>query len=232
MWTDYCAKCYYAVVSEATSFDFLRKNPVTAAALLLMGLVYLGQLAMAGSAATGAAFTVIPGLSKEVFVMLSPWLHSSHPHLLNNAIMFALLGGWAERRVGSDQFIQGVVLAGYLTNLVPYIVDFGGLGVGASGITNALWTLFALTQIHVYNQIVQMESVNYGKAIYRLGLFMLGVLFILKSVGEFFGYLAPPSGTATGAHLLGVAMGLVWFLYRRAGTPYRIGSSDIGRERG
>lgn len=191
-------------------------NPATVAVLILMGSVYLGQLYLAGSTTSEAAFTVIPELPTPMYVMLSPWLHSSHIHILENTLAFALLGGWTERQVGSTQFTFGILAAGYLTNLVPALVGFGGFGVGASGITNTLWGLFTLTQIYLYHRIVQMDPINYWRALYRLSLFTFGLLFVLQSTGEFMGYLTPPPGSATGVHLLGVVLGLVWFLYRRA----------------
>lgn len=190
-----------------------RRNPATLGFITLIFTVYFGQLYLVGSTASSAAFTVIPNLPSGVYVAMAPWLHSSHSHILWNALFFAMLGYWAERWVGSPQFIIGAAAAGYLTNLVPSMIGFGGLGVGASGLTNALWGLFTFTQITLFYYVTQEDDVDYRMVVYRLSLFTVGLLFILKSVGEFLGYLTPIEDSASGAHLFGVVLGGVWFLY-------------------
>ena len=48
----------------------------------------------------------------------------------------------------------------------------------------------------------------------HFGSAIVGLLFILRSIAEFVGYIDPAPGTATGTHVLGVTFGLAWFLYR------------------
>lgn len=209
------------VVSEVTSLRFLRKNPATVSFLVLMGSIYLGQLYLAGSAAPEAAYTAIAELSNRAFVVLAPWLHSYHAHIVMNGFLFAIFGAWTERRVGSAQFAVVTCVAGYVTNFTPFIIGFGDLSVGASGITNALLAFFTLTQGYLYGQTVQASPIDYRMAMYRVALLLVGSLFVGQSIGEFFGYFTPTPGSAAGTHLVGVGLGLVWFLYRRAGPSVR-----------
>lgn len=192
----------------------LCRYPATIAVLSLMVVIYAGQLFIAGSLQDDTAYTVANSLSTGVYVALTPWLHSSHKHILENAGIFIILGLWTERRVGSIPFLGIVLFAGYLTNLAPAILGFGGPGLGASGITNALWAYFTGVQIVKYQQVIQRESQPIRHAIQPLVLSFVGLLFVIRSIAEFTGYISPPSGTATGAHFLGVVLGFGWLAYR------------------
>lgn len=177
-----------------------------------MSLVYTGQLILAGSLRSGAAYEIANTLSTTTYLALNPWLHSYHLHLVENAVVFAILGLWAERRIDSFQFGLFVVVTGYVTNLVPPVLG-DGFGVGASGITNALWAYFTAMQLSAYQSEMQRESLELQRAGIHLFLSFIGLIFVLRSIAEFSGFVSSPAGTATGSHLLGVMLGFGWFAY-------------------
>lgn len=177
-------------------------------------MVYTGQLVATGTLKNAAAYTVATSLSTRTYLLLNPWLHASHQHIVENAIIFAILGGWTEKRIGSVPLMIAVLVTGYLTNLSPAILGFGGLGIGASGITNALWAHFTVVQFFRYADVIQDDSRSLRKAAFRLALAAVGLLFVLRSVAEFYGYIQPSSGDAAGAHLLGVVLGFLMFTIR------------------
>lgn len=180
-----------------------------------MFVAYAGQLVLAGSLRSGAAYEAVFTLPRMGYTTLNPWLHSKHGHLLENAIVFALLGYWTEKRVGSQQFVVAVLATGYLTNLIPPVFGFGGLGLGASGITNALWANFTIGQFVAFQDAIQEDSPVVHQLILHWGLLFVGLLFVLRSIAEFFGLIPHSPGTAIGAHVLGVALGIGWFICRR-----------------
>lgn len=192
----------------------LRSSSATLILLLLIALTYIGQLVVAGRVTGDGAYTVARSLSTEAYIVLAPWLHSTHQHVAENVLVFVLLGIWTERRVGSFQFLVVVLATGYLTNLGPAVLGFGGLSVGASGITNALWANFTASKFHEYNASVQENVLDLRRVTLNVALGVVGLFFVLRSVAEFIGYLSASSGTATGAHLFGVVIGFAWFGYQ------------------
>jgi membrane associated rhomboid family serine protease len=192
----------------------VRTYPVTLAVLGLLGTVYAGQLLLAGSLDSGAAYGMANDLSSRSYLLFNPWIHSTHNHLLQNTIFFSILGWWTEQRINSLHFWIVVMATGYLTNLAPAMLGLGGFGIGASGITNALWAHFTAVQLSAYQKAVQKRNVEVRRVVGRLFFFFIGLVFVLKSAAEYFGYVTPPVGAATGAHLLGILIGFGWFTYR------------------
>jgi hypothetical protein len=184
---------------------------LTVAAILI--IVYLGQLAVAGSLHSEAAFLAVRALPVG-YLIFNPWIHSFHRHLVENLAMFVLLASWAERRVNSSHLAVAIIVTGYSTNLVPPVVGFGGPGVGASGITNALWAYFTGTQLARFSSAVNDNPPNFRTAISHLAYFGIGLVFVLQSFAEFLGYVPVTQNTATGAHLLGVCLGFGWLTLR------------------
>jgi len=203
-------------------FPSPRSRPATSSFLALMAGVYLGQLALAGSLSSEAAFTVIDGLHRFVYTLLNPWLHSYHLHILQNAVILGLLGWWAEGTVGSNSFTIAVILSGYTTNLAPYLVGLGGLGVGASGITNMLWAFFLASQLLGYVHAMAAEQGSKRQAMIHLGWVFVALIFVVKTVAEFVGYSPAPDNAAVGAHLVGVLLGFCWFILRHTDLTTRI----------
>lgn len=185
---------------------------LTVAAILI--IAYLGQLAVAGSLHPEAAFLAVRALPDVGYLILNPWIHSFHQHLVENLAIFVLLSGWAERRVNSAYLAVAIIVAGYSTNLVPAVVGFGGRGVGASGITNALWAYFTGTQLACFSSAMNDNSPDFRTAILHLAFFGVGLVFVLQTLAEFLGYIPVTRNTATGAHLLGVCLGFGWLALR------------------
>lgn len=185
---------------------------LTVAAILI--IVYIGQLAVADSLHPEAAFLTVKALSDVGYLILNPWIHSFHQHFVENLVIFLLLAGWAERRVNSAYLAVAIIVAGYSTNLVPAVVGFGGWGVGASGITNALWAYFTGTQLARFSSTLNNNPPDFRTAISHLALFGVGLVFVLRTLAEFLGYIPVAQNTATGAHLLGVSLGFGWLALR------------------
>jgi hypothetical protein len=71
---------------------WIRECPAWFAILTGIVTVYGMQLIVAGSIASDAAATVPGKLPPLAYVVLAPWLHSSHMHLLQNAAIFGIFG--------------------------------------------------------------------------------------------------------------------------------------------
>jgi hypothetical protein len=185
---------------------------LTVAAILIT--VYLGQLAVAGSLHPEAAFLAVRALPDVGYLILNPWMHSFHRHLVENLAIFVLLASWAERHINSAYLAVAIIVAGYSTNLAPAVVGFGGLGVGASGITNALWAYFTGTQLARFSSALNGNPPDFRIAISHLAFFGVGLVFVLQTFAEFLGYVPVTQNTAIGAHLLGACLGFVWLALR------------------
>lgn len=191
-----------------------RALPATYGFVGLILALYACQLILAGSVAQSVAATVIPEPPSYEYILLTPWLHSYHLHLLRNAAVFLLLGLWTERRVGSLPFTGAVLMAGYSTNLLPAIVGFGGLGVGASGITNMLLGYVTGSQLLQFWAVGDRAVPTVHRAVIHMMAFLLGLLFVLDTLGEFLGVVPAAEGVATGAHMWGVLLGVGWLFLR------------------
>lgn len=189
--------------------------PASVTVFISVWIIYAAQLLIAGSSADGAAARAVYMLPDGGFLALNPWMHSDHLHIFQNAVIFAGLGWWAEQQIGTKRFSIAVIAAGYLTNLVPLFIGFGGHTVGISGITNMLWTLLALTLIvNFFNEISDPTTSDMkpiGHLIFAFGIFGM---FVWPSIAQFFGYMAAQNGAAKGAHFLGVVLGVVWYVLR------------------
>jgi hypothetical protein len=185
---------------------------LTVAAILI--IVYLGQLAVAGSLHPEAAFIAVRVLPDVGYLIFNPWMHSFHQHLVGNLVMFVLLAGWTEHRVNSAYLAVAIIVTGYSTNLVPAMVGFGEFGVGASGITNALWAYFTGTQFARFSSTLNDNPPDFRAVILHLTFFGVGLVFVLQAFAEFLGYVPVTQNTATGAHLLGVCLGFGWLTLR------------------
>lgn len=192
-----------------------RERPVTTGILTLLIVVYVGQLLVAGSQRSGAAFTVATDLPPRASIALSPWLHSSHGHVIGNAIGLVLVGGWTELQVDSHQFSLVVLATGYVANLGPYLIGIGGLAVGASGILNAVWTYFGLVQLRQFAGIVADGDATLLAAGRSFVLYFGGMLVPLAAVAQHGGMIDAAPGAAIGTHLVGVGIGGLWFGVRR-----------------
>jgi len=209
-------------LTRTSVLEFLRSIPGTIGILLLMSTVYGIQLFIAGSVEFGAAFTAIERSPELLYFSFNPWLHSTHNHIFQNALLFVLFGAWTERKIGTERFVTGVVIIGYTTNIAPRLLGIGGFGLGASGITNALEAYFLLFQIVAMQKAFTDEPLQYQKVSKHFILFFIALIFVLKSIAEFFGFLTPEPGVAAGGHFIGVLLGFAWYTNRSLGLTDRV----------
>lgn len=183
---------------------------VTVGMVVLLMVVYAGQLVVAGTLRDGAAFTVATDLPPRAYIALSPWLHSTHQHFLGNVLGLSLIGGWLERRVNRGQYVWVVLLTGYVANLGPYLIGIGGLGVGASGILNVGWTYFGLEQLENFAETVADESATVSTIGLAFLLYLVGMVIPVAAVLQYVGAMDVAAGVATGTHIVGVGIGGTW----------------------
>jgi len=156
------------------------------------------------------AFTPALALEKPWTFVTSIFLHADFMHILINMLVLFFLGVALESRIGSTHFLILFLLSGI----------FGGIGymitasdstipaVGASGaiygILGALAVLMPFAIVYIYG-IIPMP--------------MIGVA-VLWALLDFFG-LFTPGNIAHGAHLGGLAIGILYGFYLRATVKKR-----------
>lgn len=195
-----------------------RRYGATVGYVVAIALLYCGQLLLAGSLRSGAAYGVAVGGPAVVTYFLGPWLHGTHAHVVENLVLFGLLAWWTEPRVGTRQFAAVVALAGYATTVGPVVLGVGGRALGASGIANCLAAYCLLDYLRLAREHSPADPSDWarrGKSVLTL---VLAAVIVSTSVAEFVGLLAPTPGVATGSHLLGVVLGVGWFVVRAART--------------
>ncbi len=193
-----------------------RRYEATVGYLVFVGLVYCGQLAIAGSLRSGAAYGVAVEVPSTAYYLLSPWLHGTHGHVVENLVLFGLFAWWIEPRVGSRRFAVAVTLSGYATTVGPAVLGLGGRGLGASGITNCLAAFCLLERLRVARERSPTDTDDWTRRAASVVTPALAAGIVTKSVGEYVGVLAPTPGVATGSHLVGVVLGFGWFGVRAA----------------
>jgi membrane associated rhomboid family serine protease len=150
------------------------------------------------------------------FAFQYPWmfvtsifLHASIDHILFNMIALFFFGTYLERMVGSRLFLLVFFIAGIVGNF-GYMLTAPGSTVPAIGASGAIYgvigmlaVLTPMTMVYVYF-IVPMPMVVFA-AVYA----------VLDFVGLF-----TPSDIAHGAHIAGLAVGILLALYLR--QRYRV----------
>lgn len=189
--------------------------------------VYAAQLIMAGSLESHAAATTANSLPPSMYMVLAPWLHSFHMHILQNALFFGVFGYWVEKRIDRDQFTVYVVSAGYLTLYLPIAFDFGGLSVGVSGVNKGLIMFFVAYHfakcMAAADRNAEIKKIGYHFAVF----FLPFIFWVLVTAARFLGHVSPPRGTSVSAHLAGLMYGGLWYIY----WSYSNGSRPVVRER-
>jgi len=165
------------------------------------------QLLIAGRLSMDAAYTVVPRPPSIEYFLLTPWVHSSHLHVLENLTLFGIFGWWTERQLGTDSFVVVVLVAGYLTNLLPSVIGIGGLGVGLSGVTNMLAGYVTVKQLWLLSKGGLFEANIPWTLLWCAVSFFLGLIIVVHSIAEFTGLIDPATGIATGVHFVGVMLG-------------------------
>lgn len=169
----------------------------------------------------GGLYLLSPTLDTGAkYVFLAPWMHGGFGHFANNVALFVVLGGWAERRVGSIPFLVFVVLIPYIALHGPVVVGVGELSWGASGLTNGLtaYVIPALL-IALAEKLEGIADGEFGWLEVAVGLAVLLAITFLTAdawvtVERFLGWKPRPGRVSVEAHLAGLVLGLLWFFYR------------------
>jgi len=192
-------------VSISDSLEEERFLPaVTLIFVTVFASTYLAQLLIAGNLSRNAGIEAVRTVKNVVgtsSTILTWMFHSNHSHFLGNLLVFILSGWWVENRVDQKRFgLMIVFVLGIGANTVATML-LGTLGVGISGITAGLVTLVTLGHLEaVFDDDVRL--------IRSAMVFALSSVYILRTVGM----LGPlPPGTAVDIHILGVAIGVMWY---------------------
>ncbi|MFC7228362.1 rhomboid family intramembrane serine protease [Salinirubellus salinus] len=165
----------------------------------------------------GAIHMASPAITPLSYTALAPWMHAGVDHLLNNLLVFTLLGAWVERRLGWAKFLFVSMVMAYLALYLPIVFGYGELSRGASGLTMALTGYAILALLVTFTEQLETLDVGTGE-----GLFSFGILLVLvyltvdawQTVQRFVGVEPRPDGVAVSAHLTGLVLGMVWFGWR------------------
>lgn len=174
---------------------------------LLLVAVYLGQLALAGSLDSGAAYTVVENAREPVSTLLllfSYLLHSSHAHLLGNLLLLGIFGPLVEARDGAVEFLGFVVIVGMASNAIGAPLVDGGASMGISGVGYALLAREAVYRVPLLG--------------FDRGTLRHWVVYAVAATLVVYGLLHTQPGASFGGHLTGVVVGAGWELVRGSGT--------------
>jgi hypothetical protein len=153
-----------------------------------------------------AYFVFIPAYAAHYpwMYVTSIFLHASLEHILVNMVVLLIFGTLLERRVGSKRFLLIFMVAGIVGNIgyqitstSPYIP-----GIGASG---AIYGLMGALAILEPLQIVYLGFT------FPLPVAVIVPAYVLLDLLGIF----TPDNVAHGAHLGGLAIGIVYGLYLR-----------------
>lgn len=134
----------------------------------------------------------------QIWRMWTPmFLHLSLMHILFNMLWFRDLGYLIEHRFGRNDLIKLMIISGFLSNLLQYLVSGPSFG-GMSGVLYAM-----LGYIWIYKKI--MADFDYSLPKRDISL-MIGWLFLCLT-----GVLGPIANTA---HAGGLFSGMLYALYR------------------
>jgi len=162
---------------------------------LICVLIFLVQTFMSGFT---DLFILDSSSYTEVWRFItSIFLHASVSHLILNLFALILFGLILESIIGSNRFLAVFLVSGLIANLIA--VNFYSSSLGASG---AIYGILGALTILRPKMTVWLYSLP-------MPMFIASIVWILIGV---FG-LFTPSNTGHIAHLLGIAVGLLFGLY-------------------
>lgn len=173
----------------------------------------------------GVTYLISPPITPLSYTVLAPWMHAGFNHILQNLIVFVLLGAWVERRVGSVRFLFFAVMIPYLALYLPVVFEYGEWSKGASGLTNALagYTVPVLFVVLAgFIESFEFETREVASGIGMLVVLVYLIVDGLLTVQRFAGLEPPPEGVAVAAHVTGLVLGVLWFGWR----AWRHGMAD------
>lgn len=203
-------------------WDRVRRSKGTWGLVILLGLVYLGQLVVARSIQYGAAYTVAQEHVRShvvVYILFSPLVHSNHGHILWNFFFLAIGGVLVESWVGWKKLLAFVYVIGVASNFLPGWTGFGGYGVGISAANLGLWAFFGLKYcLMCAEEWHEMPREPTRSVVHALPA-LFGMSYAARGIAQYFGWVSTSPGVAKGAHLLGIVLGVSWFASRFLQLP-------------
>lgn len=161
--------------------DYLRLYPVTSAILALNSLVYIADLALAGTPLLDAGyFWMHPvynryGLEEPWRYVTSVFLHAGWEHLLYNTFAVLVFAPPLERLIGHFRYAVFYLMAGLLGNVYSAAVHLGEehAAVGASG------AVYGVYGAYLYLALFRKRALDEAsrKTVYAILLF--GLLYSL-----------------------------------------------------
>lgn len=181
----------------------LKKDPATAALILINMLVFLGVEITGGSQDTlhmlecGAAYTPQILEQGEVYrIFTSMFLHFGMTHLLNNMLVLYVLGSRLEPTIGKIRFLLVYLLGGIGGNVISLYWDLNkgefAVSAGASG---AVFAVMGAMIYVILRHKGQVEDLSERQII------------IMAAFSLYFGFTS--SGVDNAAHVGGMICGFV-----------------------
>lgn len=184
--------------------------PVTIITVLVTVFAYLVELELAGSTSSHAAGPFLNSSLDNyqlVVLLLSPILHSSHNHIIQNLMLFIPFSYFVESRVDSSVFFLFWLIVGYLGAFCNVLVE-GSIGVGISGIMYGVVAREANFRIHSWKDSESgFQELKHGI------IWALAMTIIAMGIGQTVGILPVATGTAKTAHVVGIVVGFIWSVF-------------------
>lgn len=200
--------------------------------LLLVGIlaaIYLTELILAGSLAYDAAYgyvTSLPHAYDPIIAIGSPFLHSSHDHILWNSIHLVILGGIVLIDESEREFLTFFLLTAWLTAaFVPALVG-GDRGLGISGAIAALSGWAAVNRIRVWysfsngtdDSLNSYFSWRLAKIIFLMA---IPLAIFIHNIGQGIGFYEEEEGVSVLGHFSGALIGILYGIQELIRDLYR-----------
>lgn len=181
----------------------LKKEPMTAAMLILNLLVFLMVEITGGSQNTahmvecGAAYTPLIVENGEWYrIFTCMFLHFGMSHLANNMLVLFVLGGRLERAIGKIKFLFIYLLGGAAGNILSMILDIKSMDFAVSaGASGAVFAVMGAMIYVLLRRRGRVEDITARQ------------MFIMAAFSLYFGFTS--SGVDNIAHIGGMFSGFV-----------------------
>ena len=162
-------------------------------------------------------YVVNPALTPLTYTVFAPWMHGGFSHILQNLLVFVVLGVVIEQRVVSVVYGTFVVLISYLALYLPVVFNYGGLSRGASGLTMALTgylipVLLVMLSDRFSSREIDVTEIGVGVMLLFAAVYLTADSWV--TVQRFVGLKAQPEGVSVASHMTGLLLGVLWFICR------------------
>ena len=165
------------------------------ASLLLCGMCVIMFLMQLAAGTDSFDLDVAKVMQEPWRVVTAIFAHAGVAHLLSNLFALALFGIILEARIGSWRTLWLFLISGICINIIVAAFSIYDRSLGASGAIFALLGALVILRPRLAVWVAGMP----------MPMYLTGVVWALQdTLGVFV-----PSGTANGAHLLGLGIGLV-----------------------